>query len=185
MPALMPAIAKDLGLGYAASGFVFGTASLGIAVASPFGGAAVDRWGARRVAGLALVAGAIVCAARALGGWREVMLASGAVIASVALAGVAAYAAVNALMFIAIAGIAGGSFTPLLQTLPLELSGIGSARAGATLGFLVLVGQIGGFLLPVGSGAMAQAAGSPAALVALAVAHLLVIVPAVGLRTQR
>src|SRR5690349_4336659 len=65
-PALMPTIAKDLSLGHAASGFVFGAASLGIALASPFGGAAVDRWGARRVAGLAVLAGGFACAARAL-----------------------------------------------------------------------------------------------------------------------
>src|SRR5688572_3723191 len=65
MPALMPTVAKDLGLGHAASGFVFGAASLGIAIASPVGGAAVDRFGARRVAGFAMIAGAFACALRA------------------------------------------------------------------------------------------------------------------------
>src|SRR5262249_35149059 len=67
MPALMPSIAKDLGLGHTASGFVLGAASLGIALASPVGGAAVDRYGARRVAGFALLFGALSCAARAFG----------------------------------------------------------------------------------------------------------------------
>lgn len=67
MPALMPAVAKDLGLGHTASGFVFGAASLGIALASPVGGAAVDRFGARKTAGLAMMVGALACAARALG----------------------------------------------------------------------------------------------------------------------
>ncbi|HEY8073022.1 MAG TPA: MFS transporter [Labilithrix sp.] len=364
MPALMPAMAKDLGLGHAASGFVFGAASLGIALASPFGGAAVDRWGARRVAGIAMLAGALACAARAFGtgtwslavamlffgahigftapaipkalaghlpltrvarangfallaytlgtaltmrvarttllpffgSWRHVMVASGgamalaallwlalvrdgstpmrhakvsdtlalmrhrgllrvaamhflvfggylallsllpralvesgmslgkvgtaiavwlvcaglanfagpwlsdvlgvrrpffiggAVIASIALAAVAVCAAAapgNVPIFLAIAAIGGGSFAPLLLTLPLELDGIGPARAGAALGVLMLVGQIGGFLLPVGSGAIAQAAGSPAALAALAALHLLVVVPAIGLRSSR
>src|SRR5262245_41405660 len=66
MPSLMPVVAKDLGLGHAAGGFVFGAASLGIAIASPFGGAAVDRFGPRRVAGLAMLAGALACAGRAL-----------------------------------------------------------------------------------------------------------------------
>jgi len=45
----------------------------------------------------------------------------------------------------------------------------------------MLVGQAGGFLLPVVSGAMAQASGSPAALLALALGHLLVVIPAMGL----
>ena len=59
MPATMPVIAKELGLGHGASGFIFGAASLGIALASPVGGAAVDRFGARRVAGIAMLAGAL------------------------------------------------------------------------------------------------------------------------------
>jgi NNP family nitrate/nitrite transporter-like MFS transporter len=364
MPALMPAIGKDLGLGHTASGFVFGAASLGIALASPFGGAAVDRYGARKVAGLALLFGAAACAARAFGtgtwslalamlffgahvgftapavpkalaghlpltsvarangfallaytlgtaltmriarttllpffgGWREVMIASGvamalaallwlalvrdgvtlmkhakvsdalplakhpglrrvaamhflvfggylallsllpralvetgmslasvggaiavwlvcagianfagpwlsdvvgsrrpffvggAIVAAAALAGVAACVAfmpVKVPIFLAIAAIGGGSFAPLLLTAPLELPGIGPTKAGAALGLLMLVGQFGGFLLPVVSGAIAQAAGSPVALVALAVLHLLVVVPAIGLRSQR
>lgn len=363
MPALMSTIGKDLGLGHAAGGFVFGAASLGIAVASPFGGAAVDRYGARRVAGIALVFGAIACALRAFatgtwslalamlafglhigftapavpkilaahlplarvarangaallaytlgtaltmlvarsvllpffGGWRNVMLASGsamavcsmlwlalvrdgesvirhakvsdslslfangqvrlvaamhflvfggylallsllpralvesglpplkvgaaiatwlafagaanfagpwlsdalvrrrpvfiggAIVAGLALAGVAASAAwapAKVPVFLAIAAIGGGSFAPLLLTLPLELPGVGPARAGAALGLLMLVGQAGGFLLPTVSGAMAQASGSPAALAVLAVVHFLVVLPALALKTR-
>lgn len=364
MPASMPAIARDLGLGHAAAGFVFGAASLGIAVASPVGGAAVDRLGARKVAGLAMLFGAVACAARALaagtwslalamllfglhvgftapaipkalsghvhpsrvaranglallaytlgtavtmlvtrtvllplfGGWRPLMVASGAamaatgalwlllvkdgatlvrhakmsdslalasdgrirrvaamhflvfggylsllsllpralvesgmspakvgaaiatwllfaglanfagpwlgdllnvrrpmfvggaILAGVALAGVALAAAFmpgKVPFFLAIAAVGGGSFAPLLLTLPLELPGIGPARAGAALGLLMLVGQAGGFLLPTVSGAMAQAFGSPAALGMLALAHLLVVLPALGLPRGR
>lgn len=362
-PALMPAIAKDLHLGHAASGFVFGAASLGIALASPFGGAAVDRFGARRVAGLAVIAGALACAARALatstwsfalvmflfglhigftapaipkalaahlpiqrvarangfallaytlgtaltmriarttllpafGGWRAVMIAAGvamaaagvlwlllvrdgqsiarhakvtdalalvkdtqvlrvatmhfvvfggylallamlpralvergmplasvgtaialwlvcaglanfagpwlsdvlgrrrplfvggALVAGVALFGVAlatAFAPAKIPIFLAIAAVGGGSFAPLLLTAPLELPSVGPAKAGAALGLLMLVGQIGGFLLPVVSGAMADAAGSPIAIALIAAAHLFVVVPAIGLRTR-
>lgn len=363
MPALMPAIAKDLHLGHAASGFVFGAASLGIALASPIGGAAVDRWGARRVAGFAMIAGAVACAARALatstlslafimllfglhigftapaipkalvahvqpsrvaranglallaytlgtalvmmiaktvllplfGSWRGVMIGSGAamsvaglawltlvrdgatlarhakitdslslardgqvlrvafmhflvfggylallsllpralmesgmgitkvgpaiaawliaagianfagpwlsdalgrrkivfiagaVIAASALAGVAiaaAFAPSKAPIFLVVAALGGGSFAPLLLTLPLEIPTVGPARAGAALGLLMLVGQAGGFLLPVLSGAMAQGSGSPAALLLLAMAHLAVVIPAIGLRAR-
>lgn len=363
MPALMGPIAKDLGLGHAAGGFVFGAASLGIAVAAPIGGAAIDRWGARRVASLALFAGALACAARAfatgtwslaaamlvfgvhigftapaipkvlaahlplakvarangaallaytlgtaltmlvarsvllpwLGGWQKVMLASGAAVAVVALlfsllvrdgesavrhakvsdslalfangqvrlvaamhflvfggylallsllpralvesglspskvggaiatwlafagaanfagpwlsdvlvrrrpvflagavvagaallgvAAAAAWAPSKVPVFLAIAALGGGSFAPLLLTLPLELPGVGPAKAGAALGLLMLVGQAGGFLLPVLSGAMAQASGCPAAVALLAVLHLAVVVPALALRTR-
>ncbi len=363
MPALMPTVAKDLGLGHAASGFVFGAASLGIALASPIGGAAVDRFGARRVAGFAMIAGALACALRAiatgtwslaatmllfglhigftapaipkalvahvsptkvarmnglallaytlgtaltmmiarsvllpwLGSWRVVMLGSaammatagalwlalvrdggalarharisdslsllkdgqlrrvaamhflvfggylsllsllpralvesgmaplkvgsaiatwlvfagianfagpwlsdvlgrrrllflaGAIVAASALGGVSAalaWAPSKVPVFLAIAALGGGSFAPLLLTAPLELPNIGPARAGAALGLLMLVGQAGGFLLPVVSGAMAQGSGSPAALALLAFAHLLVVVPAFGLRTR-
>jgi NNP family nitrate/nitrite transporter-like MFS transporter len=120
----------------------------------------------------------------ALGGARRPFLVGGAVLAAAALGAVAfcaAYAPSKIPIFLAIAAIGGGSFAPLLLTLPLELPGVGPAKAGAALGLLMLVGQLGGFLLPVVSGAMAEAAGSPAALVGLAVAHLLVVVPAIGL----
>lgn len=71
LPPLMPTIAKELGISHAMGGFVWGAASLGIALASLVGGAAVDRFGPRRVAGIALVAGAAACAARAwaVGPW--------------------------------------------------------------------------------------------------------------------
>src|SRR5271166_6986741 len=71
LPPLMPAIAKELGISHAMGGVVWGAAPLGIALSSLLGGAAVDRFGPRRVAGLALVAGAFACAARAwaVGPW--------------------------------------------------------------------------------------------------------------------
>ena len=363
-PALMPTIGKDLGLGHTATGFVFDAASLGIALASPFGGAAVDRWGARKVAGLAMLAGALACASRAFatgtwsfaftmflfglhvgftapaipkalaghlpvqkiaranglallaytlgtaltmriarttllpafGSWRAVMIAAGvamaaagalwllvvrdgrsiarhakitdgialvrdgqvrrvavmhflvfggylallsllpralsergmkpaevgatialwllsagfanfagpwlsdvlgrrravfvggALLAGLAFFGVAIAAArgnTGAIpVLLAIAAVGGGSFAPLLLTAPLEIPSVGPAKAGAALGLLMLVGQVGGFLLPVLSGAMADRLGAAAALAFLAVAHLLVLVPALGLRTR-
>src|SRR5579863_194286 len=71
LPPLMPSIAKELGISHAMGGVVWGAASLGIAVASLLGGAAVDRFGPRRVGAWALVAGAVACAARAwaVGPW--------------------------------------------------------------------------------------------------------------------
>jgi nitrate/nitrite transporter NarK len=119
---------------------------------------------------------------------RRPMFVGGAILAGVALAGVALAAAFmpgKVPFFLAIAAVGGGSFAPLLLTLPLELPGIGPARAGAALGLLMLVGQAGGFLLPTVSGAMAQAFGSPAALGMLALAHLLVVLPALGLPRGR
>ncbi len=71
LPPLMPAIARDLGISHAMGGLVWGAVSLGVVLSSLLGGAAVDRFGPRRVAGLALVAGAVACAARAwaVGPW--------------------------------------------------------------------------------------------------------------------
>src|SRR5690349_6877872 len=66
LPALMPQIAKDLSIDHAMGGFVWGAASLGIALAAPAGGALVDKYGFRRVAGLGMLVGAAACAARAL-----------------------------------------------------------------------------------------------------------------------
>src|SRR5687768_1247105 len=66
VPPLMPTMAKDLSISHGMGGVVWGAASLGIAVASPLGGAAVDRFGARRVAGIAMLVGAVACGLRAL-----------------------------------------------------------------------------------------------------------------------
>jgi MFS family permease len=354
--ALMPDAAKDLGLDKTTSGIAWGAASLGIALAAPLGGAAVDRFGPARVAGAAMFAGAVACAARAfchgpwtfiatmlvfgahigfvapsipkalamhlpatkvarangfalfaytivtalamlvgrlyvapaLHGWRNVTLVAAALMVVVgvlwipgigrarsataghgsvldslkllahgelrkvalmhfclfggylALLGVLPHAlldanvpktrvglAIAAWLLVAgfanlagpflaerfkmkravlvvgglvagvaltglalglgawtlpIAALGGGCVAPLLLTAPLEMEGIGPARAGAALGLLMLVGQAGGALLPALSGAIAQRAGFPWALGMLAVAHLLLVVPALALK---
>lgn len=81
LPPLMPLMAPDLGLSHAAGGVAWGAAALGMAIGSPVGGVLVDRHGARRLVGGALVAAALACAARALvvGPWglALVMLAFG------------------------------------------------------------------------------------------------------------
>ncbi|HEX8793903.1 MAG TPA: MFS transporter [Polyangiaceae bacterium] len=358
LPALMPTIAKELGITHAMGGLVWGAASLGIALASIAGGATVDRFGPRRVAGIALVFGAFACAARALvtgpwtlaaamlvfgahigfcapaipkalaaqvpmnrlarangiallgytlgtaatvvlapmvlmpllGGWRVVMvvaavamlvaasiwwmfvpegrgatghasirqilalaknrslarvgamhfllfggylallgllpralveggmrptrvgmavaawlvsagvanyagpwlsdrigrrrpvLAVGGAVAGLALGAMALAPASFAVPLLVIAALGGGCVAPLLFTLPASIDGVGPARVGAALGLLGLVGQAGGFLLPTLTGAAAQSAGLPAAIGVLAVAHLLILAPALGLR---
>jgi NNP family nitrate/nitrite transporter-like MFS transporter len=120
-------------------------------------------------------------------GKRRPLFVGGAILAAASLAAVAAaarFAPDKLPIFLVIAAIGGGSFAPLLLTLPLELPTVGPAKAGAALGLLMLVGQVGGFLLPIVSGAMAQASGPSAALAGLAVAHLLVVVPALGLEIR-
>lgn len=353
MPPLMPEIGTELGVSHAMHGLVWGAASLGIALASPFGGAAVDRFGPRRVAALGMVVGALACALRvvavgpwslaaimllfgthiafvapsipkalaahvapaklarangaallgytlgtaltvlvarswlapALGGWRPVMLLAavlmvvaaglwatflrdrganarhaslsegfallriselrrvavmhfllfggylallgllpralmafgfeitevGAAVAGwLACAGVANFAgpmvaervgrstviitgsiiAGTALALLAllpshpawllgVAAMGGGSFAPLLLTYPLQIEGIGMAKAGAAIGLLTLVGQLGGFILPVAASALVGEGGHfDRALALLAVAHLAIALPA-------
>jgi nitrate/nitrite transporter NarK len=361
LPPLMPAIAKELGISHAMGGVVWGAASLGVALSSLLGGAAVDRFGPRRVAGWALVAGALACAARAwavgpwslaaamlvfgahigfcapaipkalaghvplhklgranglallgytlgtavtvvvaptflaplVGGWRGTMLvAAGAMLVAAAVwtalvrdgavagkhaslrdvlrlagnralvrvaamhfllfggylamlgllpralvdsgmkptrvglaiatwltaAGIANYAgpwlsdklgrrrpvlvaggavaglALGALALapasmtvplLVVAALGGGCVAPLLFAMPVEIEGVGAARVGAALGLLTLVGQMGGFLLPAITGSAAQAGGLPSAIGVLAVGHLLLLVPALGVRETR
>lgn len=357
LPGLMPIMAVDLHISHAMGGLVWGAAALGIAVAAPVGGAAVDRLGPRRVAGIAMLFGALACAGRALcqdgpqlvaamfvfglhigfvapaipkalaghvplqrlgrangialvcytfgtaltiwlgrtvlvpavGGWRQAMVLAGAamaavgilwlatardrialsrhaglgdvfrlgrntqllrvaamqflmfggylallgvlprllteqglapaeigaavalwlvaagcanlagpwlsdkigrrrplilcgsVVATVALAALALAPAQGAGALLALSALGGGAFAPLLLALPLEIEGVGPTRAGAAMGLLMLVGQAGGFLLPVIVGAVAQSSGFGGALGVLAVAHGLLLVPALGL----
>jgi MFS family permease len=358
LPPLMPGIAKELALSPSAEGLIWGLTAAGIAAASPFGGSAVDRYGPRRVAGIALIAGALACAARALatgpvslalamfafglhigftapaipkllgghvapqhlgrangiallsytlgtaltvvtartmlapvmGGWRPLMLAAagamllvavvwlfvaedrviyarhasfvdvlrlggntqlmlvgamqflifggylallgtlplalinrgmaitrvgpavalwlvaaaianfagpalsdrigrrkpilffGGLVAGVALLGFAFGRPSLGTPMLMLAALGGGCVSPLLLALPLEIPGVGPARAGAALGLLMLVGQIGGFLLPTLAGAVAQHAGFTASLAALAMLHLAVVIPALSIR---
>lgn len=355
LPPLLRDISTDLRLSTAMAGVVWAAAPLGIAIAAPIGGAAVDRLGARRVAGIAMFAGALACAARAfavggwslavamlafglhvgfvapaipkllaghvplkslgranglallgytfataltiltarawiapaLGGWRPAMIAAGAAMAVTGLAwlllardrvlpsrhaalreslalvrtpdilrlaamqlllfggylamlgllpralvesgqdaagveiAIAAWLAVagianlagpwisdrlgrrrpilltgsavaggalmlfamfpHATWLLAIAALGGGAVAPLLFAIPLELPSVGPSKAGAAMGVLMLVGQAGGFLLPIATGAAAQAGGLPAALGLLAAAHLALLIPALGL----
>jgi len=115
-------------------------------------------------------------------GRRRPVILGGAVVAGLALAGVALAPAPQKPLFLAIAAIGGGSFAPLLLTLPFELPEVGPARGGAALGLLMMLGQVGGFLLPIAVGATAEAAGFRTALLGLAMLHALIIFPAFGLR---
>jgi len=358
LPPLMPTIARDLSITHSMGGLVWGAAPLGIALAAPLGGAAVDRFGARRVAGFAMLIGALACASRALafdgwtlalsmfvfglhvgfvapavpkalaghvpltalgranglallgytlgtaatvltartmlmpllGGWRPTMVFAAAAMAlmgvlwllvtrdRIALSRHASLrqvlslardrqllrvAAIHFLLFggylallgllpralwdagmkpqqiglavagwlvcagianfagpwlsdriglrrpillvgaalagsalglmallpsgaalgpLALAALGGGVIAPLVLSLPMELPGIGVARAGGALGLLMLVGQVGGFLFPLLTGAIAGRWGFAAALGLLAVGHAAIIIPALGLR---
>src|SRR3982074_828636 len=68
LPPLMQPISAELQLSHVAAGLVWGAAPLGIALASPFGGAAGARFGARRgrCSRVAMRVGGAACAARAL-----------------------------------------------------------------------------------------------------------------------
>jgi nitrate/nitrite transporter NarK len=118
-------------------------------------------------------------------GRRRPVLLAGAAVAGLALGAFALSPPSSAAPLLVVAALGGGCVAPLLFSLPAELEGVGPARVGAALGLLMLVGQIGGFLLPALAGAATQAASTTGALGALALAHLAILVPAWGLREAR
>lgn len=115
-------------------------------------------------------------------GRRRPLILGGAALAGAGLGTLALVPGADPTTCLIVAAIGGGSFAPLLMTLPLELPGIGAARAGAAMGLLMLVGQIGGFVLPTVSGALAGSGGLGAVLALLAVVHLAIVLPTLGLR---
>jgi cyanate permease len=117
------------------------------------------------------------------GGLRRPFLLGGAALAGLALGAFALDPSRTWLL--AVAALGGGVVAPLLLTLPLELQGIGPTRAGSALGLLMLVGQAGGFLLPVLAGKLQAVAGLQASLGLLAVAHLAIVLPAFALAEPR
>jgi NNP family nitrate/nitrite transporter-like MFS transporter len=124
------------------------------------------------VAGLANVAGPFL--ASRIG--NRPILVCGPIVAGLALLGVALAPVAWSPVLLAVAALGGGAVAPILLTLPLELPGIGAPRFGAALGLLMLVGQIGGFLLPVVAGVMAERMGIASALAGLAFAHLAIVI---------
>ena len=128
------------------------------------------------VAGVANLAGPWI--SDRLGRRRPILLA-GSAIAGGALAVFAIFP--GATWLLAVAALGGGAVAPLLFAIPLELPSVGPAKAGAAMGVLMLVGQAGGFLLPIATGTAAQSGGLPAALGLLALVHLALLIPAFGL----
>src|SRR6185437_9577063 len=89
-------------------------------------------------------------------GRRRPILLVGGLVAGLALLAFAFVPGQGGTALLMLAALGGGGVSPLLFQLPLELPGIGPARAGAALGFLMLIGQAGGFLLPTLTGSVAQ-----------------------------
>ena len=115
-------------------------------------------------------------------GLRRPILLGGTVVIATALLAMAIAPVGLSLPLLAISALGGGAFAPILLVLPLEMPGVGPAKAGAALGLLLLVGQFGGFLLPALTGAAAGSAGFAVAIGGIGLAHLLILVPALGLR---
>ncbi len=114
-------------------------------------------------------------------GLRRPFFMLGAAMAGLSLAALALGATAFAVPLLVVAALGGGSFAPLLLTAPLEMPEVGVARVGAAMGLLMLVGQLGGFLLPVASGVATKHLGFTGALALLAVAHLAILLPAMAL----
>jgi hypothetical protein len=110
------------------------------------------------------------------------VLVAGGAVAGLALSAMALAPSSLMVPLLVLAALGGGCVAPLLFALPAEIEGVGVAHLGAALGLLTLVGQAGGFLLPTAIGNAVQAGGLPAAIGVLGVAHLLLLVPALGLR---
>ncbi|HEY6462184.1 MAG TPA: MFS transporter, partial [Polyangiaceae bacterium] len=118
-------------------------------------------------------------------GRRRPVLVGGAAVAASCL-GAMAFAPPSATVpLLVVAALGGGCVAPLLFAIPAEIEGVGPTHVGAALGLLVLVGQMGGFLLPSIAGATTQSAGLPGAIGLLAVVHALILAPALGMRDTR
>lgn len=114
-------------------------------------------------------------------GLRRPLFILGSVVAGTSLLILAAAPGTSTVWLLAVAALGGGCFAPLVVTMPLEIEGIGPARAGAAIGLLMLVGQVGGFLLPVMTGQVTHYFSFAGALAALAVVHLAIVIPVRGL----
>ena len=115
-------------------------------------------------------------------GVRRPFMIYGAIVAGAGLSAMAFLPAGPSVGLLLVAALGGGCFAPLLLALPMEMPAVGPTRVGAALGLLLLVGQIGGFLLPVASGLAIEAGGFPVAMLVLGVAHLAILVPVLGFR---
>ena len=115
-------------------------------------------------------------------GRRRPLVLVGAAVAGCGLLGVALLPPSATIVCLVVAALGGGAFAPLLMVMPVELPTVGAAKAGAAMGLLMLVGQAGGALIAVGTGAVAAASGYDAAMLLLAGLHLAIVGVAQGLR---
>ena len=61
---------------------------------------------------------------------------------------------------LAIAGAAMGTFAPIMMTVPVELGKLGPALAGTAIGFIFMIGNVGGFIGPVFAGKIMDITGT-------------------------
>jgi nitrate/nitrite transporter NarK len=61
---------------------------------------------------------------------------------------------------LAIAGAAMGTFAPIMMTVPVELEKVGPALAGTAIGFIFMIGNVGGFIGPVFAGKIMDITGT-------------------------
>jgi MFS family permease len=111
-------------------------------------------------------------------GRRRPFLLLGSAIAGTALLVFAFVPGARSPWLLALAALGGGCFAPLLFALPLELPGVGPAKAGSAMGLMMLIGQAAAFAISVATGAIAQTGGISMALGMLALVHLAILAPA-------
>jgi nitrate/nitrite transporter NarK len=59
-----------------------------------------------------------------------------------------------------LAGAAMGTFAPIMMTVPVELEKVGPALAGTAIGFIFMIGNVGGFVGPVLTGKLMDITGT-------------------------
>lgn len=134
LPTLLEARGLDASLAGQATSLFVVASTAAVLVVPPL----ADRLDARREA-VVLAGGLGVVGVAAIAGGGATLLAVGGIV---------------------VAGIGGGSLSPLIRSIPPDLEGVGAERTGAAMGIAFAVGEIGGVAGPLLVGALSDLTGS-------------------------
>jgi cyanate permease len=93
-------------------------------------------------------------------GKRKVFLVVCAIIFGLCMPGFIMFTGVPLIIALVIAGAAFGPMPPIVMTASVEIKQIGTLLAGTALGFITMIGTVGGFIGPLAVGMVMDASGS-------------------------
>ncbi len=94
-------------------------------------------------------------------GKRKVFLIIGAIITAISIPFMIVFQGIPLILILIVAGVFSGPVGPIVFSAVVEVKGVGTSLAGTSVGFINMIGTMGGFFGPIIAGILMDAFGSP------------------------